>query len=114
MAAHLAVGPLGTVPGGLGRPRRVVQGPGAGTPGRGTGPRRSGVRDAVRTFARRSSLVVGMFALMAEYEADVIRERTMAGLAAARTRGRNGGRKPKMTPELIDKAQRMYDSGSSP
>nr|WP_269458580.1 hypothetical protein [Micromonospora zamorensis] len=51
---------------------------------------------------------------MAEYEADVIRERTMAGLAAARTRGRNGGRKPKMTPELIDKAQRMYDSGSSP
>ncbi len=35
---------------------------------------------------------------------------THAGLAAARARGRRGGRKPKMTPELVDKAQRMYDS----
>lgn len=33
----------------------------------------------------------------------------LAGLAAARARGRTGGRKPKMTPELIHKAQRMYD-----
>ena len=55
-------------------------------------------------------LVFGMFALMAEYEAALIRERTAAGLAAARARGRHGGRKPKMTPALIDKAQRMYDS----
>ena len=51
-----------------------------------------------------------MFALMAEYEAALIAERTSAGLAAARARGRKGGRKPRMTPELIDKAQRMYDS----
>src|SRR5450759_3312788 len=33
-----------------------------------------------------------------------------AGLAAARVRGRTGGRKPKMTSKLIDKAQRMYDA----
>ena len=39
-----------------------------------------------------------------------VKERTVAGLAAARARGRTGGRKPKMTPALIDKAQRMYDS----
>lgn len=32
----------------------------------------------------------------------------LAGLA--RARGRTGGRKPKVTPEVIDKAQRMYDS----
>jgi DNA invertase Pin-like site-specific DNA recombinase len=51
-----------------------------------------------------------MFALRAEYEAALITERTQAGLAAARARGRTGGRKPKMTPELVDKAQRMYDS----
>src|SRR5664280_2532985 len=51
-----------------------------------------------------------MFALMAEYEAALIKERTQAGLAAARVRGRTGGRKPKMTPTLIDKAQRMYDA----
>lgn len=36
--------------------------------------------------------------------------RLVAGLAAARARGRTGGRKPKMTPALINKAQRMYDS----
>lgn len=51
-----------------------------------------------------------MFALMAEYEAALIKERTLAGLAAARARGRTGGRKPKMTSALINKAQRMYDS----
>jgi DNA invertase Pin-like site-specific DNA recombinase len=51
-----------------------------------------------------------MFALMAEYEAALIKERTLAGLVAARARGRTGGRKPKMTAELINKAQRMYDS----
>ena len=47
--------------------------------------------------------------IMAEYEAALITERTSAGLAAARARGRTGGRKPKMTPDMIDKAQRMYD-----
>ena len=51
-----------------------------------------------------------MFALMAEYEAALIRERSHAGLAAARARGRRGGRKPKMTPALIGKPQRMYDA----
>jgi DNA invertase Pin-like site-specific DNA recombinase len=51
-----------------------------------------------------------MFALMAEYEAALIRERAQAGLAAARARGRRGGQKPKMTPELIGKAQRMCDA----
>ena len=38
-----------------------------------------------------------------------ITERTQAGLIAA-ARARTGGRKPKMTPSLIDKAQRMYNA----
>jgi DNA invertase Pin-like site-specific DNA recombinase len=62
------------------------------------------------TTTAHGALVFGMFALMAEYEAALIRERTQAGLAAARARGRTGGRKPKMTPELINKAQRMYEA----
>ncbi|XTR53286.1 hypothetical protein ACOM2C_02470 [Pseudarthrobacter sp. So.54] len=45
-----------------------------------------------------------MFALMAEYEAGLIRERTQAGLAAARSGGGKRGRKRKMTPELIGNA----------
>ncbi|HEX8628421.1 MAG TPA: recombinase family protein, partial [Catenuloplanes sp.] len=76
---------------------------------RGVGVR-SLTNGIVDTTTSSGKLVFGMFALMAEYEADLIRERTMAGLAAARARGRNGGRRPKMTPELIGKAQRMYDS----
>ncbi|WP_327092609.1 recombinase family protein [Nonomuraea sp. NBC_01738] len=65
----------------------------------------------VDTTTAHGKLVFGMFALMAEYEAALIAERTTAGLQAARARGRKGGRKPKMTTDLIDKAQRMYDSG---
>lgn len=64
----------------------------------------------IDTTTAHGKLVFGMFALMAEYEAALIAERTQAGLAAARARGRHGGRKPKMTPALIGKAQRMYDA----
>jgi len=64
----------------------------------------------VDTTTAHGKLVFGMFALMADYEAALIRERTQAGLVAARSRGRTGGRKPKMTPALIGKAQRMYDA----
>ena len=64
----------------------------------------------VDTTTAHGKLVFGMFALMAEYEAALIKERTQAGLVAARARGRHGGRKPKMTPALVNKAQRMYDS----
>ncbi|MFI9638481.1 recombinase family protein [Micromonospora sp. NPDC051925] len=46
----------------------------------------------VDTTTAHGKLAFDMFALMAEYEATLIKERTFAGLAAART----GGRKPKM------------------
>jgi len=71
---------------------------------------RSLTNGIIDTTTAHGKLVFGLFALMAEYEAALIRERTSAGLAAARARGRHGGRKPKMTPALINKAQRMYDS----
>lgn len=71
---------------------------------------RSLTNGIIDTTTAHGTFVFGMFALMAEYEAALIKERTHAGLAAARARGRTGGRKPKMTPKLVDKAQRMYDA----
>lgn len=54
--------------------------------------------DLFDTTSSNGRLVFGIFALLAEHERDRIRERTMAGLASARARGRNGGR-PKVLSE---------------
>ena len=48
-----------------------------------------------------------VLAALAEMERDLIRERTMAGLAASRARGRKGGRKPKLTECQIKTARRL-------
>ncbi|MBY8978147.1 recombinase family protein [Rhodobacteraceae bacterium NNCM2] len=47
----------------------------------------------IDTTTPAGRLIFGIFAALAEFERDLIRERTMAGLAAARARGRKGGRK---------------------
>ena len=50
-------------------------------------------------------MIFGIFATLAAWEAELTRERTMAGLAAARARGRIGGRPPKMTAAKVRLAQ---------
>jgi integrase len=56
---------------------------------------------AIDTASAAGKLVFGIFAALAEFERDLIVERTQAGLAAARARGRNGGRPYKMTPAKL-------------
>ena len=46
-------------------------------------------------------------AALAEMERDLTRERVKAGLAAARARGRKGGRKPILTPQQVSAARKM-------
>lgn len=54
------------------------------------------------------------FAVLAEFERDIIRERTKAGLQAARARGRKGGRQKALTPEKVKTMMRLYDAQDLP
>jgi DNA invertase Pin-like site-specific DNA recombinase len=63
--------------------------------------------EAIDTTSSGGRLVFHIFGALAEFEHSLIRERTVAGLAAARARGRKGGRKPSMTPADARKAAAM-------
>lgn len=54
-----------------------------------------------------------IFAALAEFERELIRERTMAGLAAARARGRVGGRRTRFTAEVRADAERRLRAGAT-
>lgn len=56
-------------------------------------------------------MILAVFAAMAEFEHDLNRERTRAGMAAAKRRGRHVGRPPKLTPHDVDIARQLIDSG---
>jgi DNA invertase Pin-like site-specific DNA recombinase len=73
---------------------------------RGVGLR--SLTEGIDTTTANGRLIFGIFASLAEFERELIRERTHAGLAAARARGRVGGRKPVMTEDKIAVARQMY------
>lgn len=57
--------------------------------------------EKIETGSAAGKLVFHVFAALAEFERNLIRERTRAGLAAARARGRKGGRKPSLNGKQI-------------
>src|SRR3954454_2318098 len=67
----------------------------------------------VDTTTPTGRLVFGIFATLAEFERDLIKERTMAGLAAARARGRTGGRPRVMTRAKLRTAMTMMADRSN-
>ena len=69
------------------------------------------LHDAIDTTSSSGRFVFHIFAALAELERELIRERTHAGLAAARARGRHGGRPTVMTPTKTKVAREMYASG---
>jgi len=71
------------------------------------------LHESIDTTTPAGKLIFHIFAALAEFERDLIRERTMSGLAAARARGRKGGRKPSLSPKKIQVARQMYARGDS-
>jgi DNA invertase Pin-like site-specific DNA recombinase len=66
---------------------------------------------AIDTSTPHGKLALHMFAALAEYERALIQERVLAGIAAARARGRKGGRKPKLSPAQQQMAAAMARGG---
>ena len=75
---------------------------------------RPGLEQAL-AYARDGDTVVvwRFFSALAEFERDLIKERTMAGLKAARARGRCGGRPRLLTVQQIQRAKELYQEGNS-
>jgi DNA invertase Pin-like site-specific DNA recombinase len=80
----------------------------------GTGLRvLAGAGAEIDTTTANGRLVFGIFASLAEFERELIAERTRAGLAAARARGRQGGRPRKMDRQMMRMAMSaMADRGT--
>lgn len=68
------------------------------------------LQESIDTTTPTGKLIFHIFGALAEFERDLIHERTAAGLAAARARGRMGGRPSCMTPAKVAVARQMYDS----
>jgi DNA invertase Pin-like site-specific DNA recombinase len=67
--------------------------------------------EQIDTTTPAGRLQFHLFGALAEFEREIIRERTRAGLAAARARGRTGGRPVTLTPEKVAAAEAMRAGG---
>lgn len=65
------------------------------------------VRESIDTTTSGGKLIFHVFGALAEFERELIRERTQAGLKAARARGKKGGRPRCLTPPQVAMAQKL-------
>ena len=66
------------------------------------------ITENIDTTTSGGKLIFHIFGALAEFERDIIRERTQAGLTAARARGRKGGRPKSLTPKKAQMAEVLY------
>ncbi|OSG97478.1 DNA invertase [Bifidobacterium adolescentis] len=66
--------------------------------------------ESIDTNTPGGTLVFNIFGSLAQFERDLIRERTRAGLEAARARGRKGGRPAKLDEKQVREVRRLYES----
>lgn len=69
------------------------------------------LKQNIDTTTPTSRLVFHILASLDEFQRELIVEGTLEGLAAARSRGKTGGRKPKLTDSQVKHARQLYDAG---
>ena len=72
------------------------------------------LQESIDTNTSGGRLIFHVFGALAEFERNLIRERTLAGLAAARARGRKGGRPRKLSKKQMELARSLYNSKQHP
>lgn len=68
------------------------------------------IQESIDTSTANGKMYFGMMAVLAEFERNLIRERSQAGLEAARARGRKGGRPFKLNEDKANLVCKMYES----
>ena len=68
------------------------------------------LHESIDTSSSSGKLIFHIFGALAEFERNLIRERTHAGLQAARARGRKGGRPKKLTADKTNLAIQLYEA----
>ena len=66
--------------------------------------------DQIETNSFEGKAILQVFTALGEFERSLVRERTHVGFVAARTRGRNGGRKPKLGDEQVREIKALLDN----
>ena len=67
--------------------------------------------ESIDTTTPGGRLIFHVFGALGQFERDLIRERTRAGLSAAAARGRKGGRKPVVTEDKLERAKALMQQG---
>ena len=69
------------------------------------------LQDGIDTTTDTGRMVYGLMSVLSEFELSLIRSRTRAGLARAAALGHRPGPKPKLSPEQVQVAKRLYNEG---